>query len=144
VNSNSLLKFCCLTLLAAGCGRSTEQAQVVGNITWDGVPVENARIYLSTKAPPSKKSKAPATFTAAVVDGSFQFQRPLPPPGEYVVTVQPVDLDVEELLETLKDKQGNPIKDRDRLLAAVAKKGPIHVELTAGDVNELEIELTSR
>lgn len=144
MNSKSLLKFCCSMLLATGCGSSAEQVQVVGNITWDGMPVDNAQIYLSTKEHAPKKSKMPTTFIAAVVDGSFQFERPLPPPGEYVVTVQTVEPDVEEVLETLKDRQSNPIKDRDRLLAAAARKGPIHIELMAGELNEVEIELTSR
>jgi hypothetical protein len=131
---------------AAGCGDSSPKAKVTGRLTLDGVPVERAQVYLVAKPQPlPMRSRTAATFTADVVDGWFEIPRQFgPPPGEYDVVVQPLDPEFEDVLQKRDDKGGNPLAERNQFLAAVARKGPIQVELTGDSEIELDIALTSR
>lgn len=131
--------------LAAGCGDSSPKAKVTGRLTLDGVPVERAQVYLFAKSQPLPQRSRTAAFTAAVIDGWFEIPRKIgPPPGEYDVVVQPLDPEFEDVLQKRGDKRGNPLAERNQFLAAVARKGPIQVELTGDSEIELDIALTSR
>lgn len=140
---------CLIAALAAslaGCGGTKfPRTELISEVTLDGDPVGEAQVYLTLKSVNPRDKGNPATFTAAVVDGSFLFdQRNGPPPGEYEVVVMPVEPDAEEAMAELLARKGTLIRDRSTFLAAAGRKGPIRVELSGEDLNEMLIELTTR
>jgi hypothetical protein len=139
-----LMGWCCSLLPGCG-GAELPRTEVLGEVTLDGDPVGEAQVYLTVKSPAFGDKTLPATFSAAVVDGSFEFESQQgPPPGEYEVVLKPVEPDAEEAFEELRKRSGSLLADRNKFLNAVQRKGPIRVELSADEVNELSIELTSR
>lgn len=131
-----------LASILVGCVQRVPQAEVFGEVTLDGEPVAEAQVYLSPKA---SAKRDVGVFSASVFDGTFEI--PLkegPPPGEYEVFLQPVDEDAEELAEQLMQRKGRALAEREQFRAAVARKGPIRVELAADEVNEISIQLTTR
>lgn len=146
MNSNLRIPLGCMTLvwiaMVAGCGTSDPRAEVIGELTLNGDPVEQAQVYLSAK---SSDRNATNTFSASVVDGTFEFSKIQgPPPGEYEVFIQPVEDDPEEILERVMEKKGTGLADRNQFLSAVARKGPIRIDLLADEINEVSIQLTTR
>lgn len=137
---------CLLTMALAGCGTAAvERVEVVGEVTLDGDPVEQAHVYLTAKVPHAAGKSFVGTYAAMVLDGTFEF--PLqagPPPGEYELIVMPVEPDSEEVFTQVQSREPGLLAERNRLQAAANRKGPIRVELTSDDVNELTIELTTR
>ncbi len=149
MNSKSLLTVglmgVCFALLTGCGGTQAPRTEVLGEVTLDGDPVGEAQVYLTVKSSTFGDKSMPATFSAAVVDGSFQFaSQQGPPPGEYEVVLKPMEPDAEEAFEELRKRSGSLIADRNKFLNAVQRKGPIRIELSADEVNELSIELTSR
>jgi hypothetical protein len=132
--------------MLSGCGHSRPPGtEVVGEVVLNGKPVAAAHVFFTTKSSGKKSDELPATFSATVVDGSFLFdQQDGPPPGEYEVVVKPVEPDAEEAMAELVARKGTLIQQRDDFLAAARRKGPIQVELSADDVNNVVIELSSR
>lgn len=126
-----------------GCGRSgPSRTELVGEVSLDGTPVAQAQVYLSAKA---ANLKIPGTYSAYVVDGSFDFSRSQgPPPGEYDLTFKPVEEDAEEVFQRIREKKRNALAERDKFLSAVARKCPMRVMLSAEDVNVVTVNLTSR
>lgn len=146
---NSKLPCLIFGLVAAalsGCGGATVPCtEVIGEVTLDGEPVGEAQVYLTLKSAQPREKGRSATFTAAVIDGSFLFdQLSGPPPGEYEVVVKPVEPDADEVMAELLARKDTLIRDRNTFLTAASRNGPIRVELTGGDTHEMVIELTTR
>jgi len=148
VNSKSLRNiggFLVLIMpVLAGCGGGDiPRVDVVGEVMLDGEPVSEAHIYLTATSSLGKETRA--TFSASVVDGQFEFTGgDRPPPGDYEIVVKPLEPDAEEAFEELRNRNAPLIQDRNKFLAAVTKKGPIRIDLTMDDVNQVMIELSSR
>lgn len=131
-----------LATTLAGCAQRAPQTEVVGEVTLDGDPVAVAQIHLSPKG---VTSTGAGVFSASIVDGAFEIpQAEGPPPGEYELFIQPVDEDAEEIAEQLMRKKGWALAEREQFRAAVARKGPIRIELAADELNEVSIQLTTR
>ena len=94
VKFGSLIQFLCptstcwmLILLASviGCSNTEPRFELNGEVTLDGVPLENATLILTPKG----KGQAVA---ANIVDGKFQVPENLGPTrGEYDVRINPLD-----------------------------------------------------
>ena len=142
--STTLLALAILTS-SMGCGSSNpSHVQVMGKVTLDGKPVPEAQVYLSSNAP-GTAGKIVRTHSAIVVDGAFQFPaRNGPPPGDYEVIVRPVEPDTDAVWEQMKSKDRSLLKDREGLIEAVKRKGPVNVKLETRNVNVVSIELSSR
>lgn len=132
-----------LIVLLVGCGAQvTPQVETVGEISLDGVPVERAQVYLSARA---LDKKTPGTYGASVVAGMFEFPKHQGlPPGEYELIVKPIEEDPEEVFERMRKNKRKALARRDQFLSAVARKGPIRVELSSDELNAVTINLTTR
>lgn len=141
--SNTGWRYGVLTALWLGCGGATSpHAELLGEVSLDGRPIEEAIVYLSKKVPDRKSI---ATYEAFVVDGEFEFSsHQAPPPGDYEVILKPVEEDSEEMFERIREKKRNGLIERDQFLAAVARRGTIRVSLSADDTNLITIDLTSK
>lgn len=130
-----------LPVVCSGCsGPIVERTDVIGWVTLDGHPVEEAHVYLVSTAQGPE-----STVTGDVVDGMFEVGgRKGPPPGKYQVILHPIEPDPEELLLQVPSRRNRPLRDRHKLLAALARRGLIQVDLSLDILNEITIELTSR
>ena len=138
-----MMAMICLMTLVSCSRRSEPQMFVFGEITMNDEPVEAAQVYLTASCSGLQGKGGPATISAMVVDGMFEISDALAP-GEYEIRIQPVEPDAELAFEQIRLRNPHLLKDRNRLLNAVRHKGPIHLELLAGEVNEVTIELTTR
>ncbi len=142
LNLSAALSALCL-LAGVGCSRSqhpVERADVIGFVTLDGEPVEQASVSLS---PCSFAGQG--TVVGMVSDGLFEFSGTKgPSPGAYEVILRPEEPDEEYVLTQIQERKGRPLKARDSFLKAVQRKGPVIVNVSTDTTNEFEIELTSR
>lgn len=128
-----------------GCGGSKQPpVHVVGKVTLDGKPVSEVEVHFSSNAP-GTVGKIVRTHSASVVDGAFEFPKTKGiPAGEYELIVRPVEPDAEVVVEQVRSKDKQLLKNRDSLNQAIQKKGKVNVTLDAKDTNVVSIELSSR
>lgn len=133
---------CMILIGAAGCGTAkVPRTEIVGELSLDGNPVAQAEVLFSAKAASRKDL---GTYSANVVDGAFKIAKSQGPPvGDYDVIVVPAEEDSEEVFSRIRERQGAALAKRDDFVAAVARKGPIRISLTANQVNSVSIALTT-